>query len=108
MTALSFTCIFDKPILNDELIAENKERIDAYKLALQKMKVENSEQKEQFQELIKENEEIVIENEELNDDKEQNNLVQLLITFGADIFYKDKLNRSPIHYAAAVGSQVSI
>ena len=35
-------------------------------------------------------------------------MAQLLINFGADIFHQDKLKRSPIHYAAAVGSLISI
>ena len=37
MTALSFTCMFLKPILNDELIKENKNRIDKFKEHIDKM-----------------------------------------------------------------------
>ena len=31
MAALSFTCMFQKPILNSELISENAERIEKFK-----------------------------------------------------------------------------
>ena len=39
MTALSFTCMNEKPILNDELISENKERIYKFKEIVDIMEV---------------------------------------------------------------------
>jgi ankyrin repeat protein len=107
MTALSFTCMHKKPILNSELISENSKRIKGFREFVRTM--EKGEKKTNFEALLKKNEELVHANQvDLISDKDQNNMVQLLINFGADILHQDKLKRGPIHYAAAVGSQTSI
>ena len=57
MTALSFTCMFKKPILNSELITENEDRIKNFKEHHKTMK--NDEKKDTFRDLIKKNEALV-------------------------------------------------